>query len=164
MTAVRLATTDDVPLLLRHRRCMFEDMAKYVREQIDVHDGVYEPWAREGLQAAWLIGFIAEHQGCVAASACLWLRPRQPSPGPGGPTMPYLLSMFTERDCRRQGHAEAIVRAALAWAVEHGFPTVNLHASDMGRGLYEKLGFARTWEMEIALPPAATPSSLKDSR
>jgi hypothetical protein len=37
----------------------------------------------------------------------------------------------------------------LAWVKERGLRAVNLHASDEGRHLYEKLGFEATNEMRL---------------
>ena len=35
----------------------------------------------------------------------------------------------------------------IAYCRENGWPRISLHASDMGRGLYEELGFQPTNEM-----------------
>jgi hypothetical protein len=37
----------------------------------------------------------------------------------------------------------------LEWVKQQGFGAVNLHASDEGRPLYEKLGFENTNEMRL---------------
>lgn len=163
MSRVRLATVDDLELLVRHRRGMFEDMGRDSTEQIAEHDTRYGPWARERILDGTLVGFIAEEAGRAVASGCLWLQPRQPSPRRAGLLVPYYLSVFTERDCRRKGHAEAVTNAAIAWARDNGHGQIVLHASEMGRGLYEKMGFKRTWEMELAIPPAPAHAPLKDS-
>ena len=39
----------------------------------------------------------------------------------------------------------------LAWCRAQGMSSLNLHASDSGRALYESLGFAPTNEMRIDL-------------
>jgi hypothetical protein len=41
------------------------------------------------------------------------------------------------------------MRTILAWVKERGLRAVNLHASDEGRHLYEKLGFEATNEMRL---------------
>lgn len=149
MSTVRAATLDDMELLIRHRRGMLEDMGRYPQALFDQHDRDYEPWARQRLESGELVGFIADVEGRAVASACLWLKERQPVPGFRGGRVPYLMSVFTERDCRKQGHAAKLTQAAMEWAKEKGYPLVALHASAMGRGIYEKLGFQRTWEMQL---------------
>jgi GNAT superfamily N-acetyltransferase len=147
--SVRLATVDDLPLLIRHRRGMLEDMGRYPAEDFDQHDRDYEPWARERFVNGQLVGFIVEEAGRIVASGCLWLKERQPVPGFSGGRVPYLMSVFTERDCRNQGHGAALTKAALEWARARNYPLVALHASTAGRSTYEKLGFQRTWEMQL---------------
>lgn len=147
--SIRPATIEDLPVLLRHRRGMLEDMGRYAAEQFDQHDRDYEAWARERLVNGELVGFIVESAGRVVASGCLWLKERQPVPGFRGGRVPYLMSVFTERDSRKQGHAAALTQSALEWAKARDYPLVALHASADGRSTYEKLGFQRTWEMQL---------------
>jgi GNAT superfamily N-acetyltransferase len=64
---------------------------------------------------------------------------------------PYLMSMYTETAFRRKGIAKSIVCNAIAWSREHGYDKINLHASEMGRHLYESLGFSATTEMRLRL-------------
>jgi GNAT superfamily N-acetyltransferase len=59
--------------------------------------------------------------------------------------------MFTEPDHRGRGLAARIVKEAIAWARKSGYPRLSLHASDMGKGVYHKLGFRATREMVLKL-------------
>jgi GNAT superfamily N-acetyltransferase len=63
----------------------------------------------------------------------------------------YLLSMYTHRKYRNQGVASSIVREAISWCQKNNYPDMVLHASSMGRSVYEKFGFYRTWEMKLEL-------------
>ena len=65
--------------------------------------------------------------------------------------VPYLLAVHTERKYRGQGLASRIVKEAIKWARKHGYPRVELHASDQGAGVYERLGFKRTNEMRYEI-------------
>ena len=156
MTSPRLrpATVDDLPLLLRHRRAMWVSIGGSTPVELDAHDRVYRRWARDGLRAGTIVGFVIDDDGMAgAASGCLWLSPSQPRPGMRGLRVPYLLSMYTEPSRRGRGHADRIVRAALRWSRAHGYDRVLLHASSMGRGIYERSGFQRTNEMRRMLRP-----------
>ncbi|CAG0973628.1 diamine N-acetyltransferase [Planctomycetaceae bacterium] len=148
---IRRATLRDLPLLIRHRRGMFEDMKRGSASELTKHDRNYAKWARQRLSDGSMIGFVALQGKEVAASGCVWLREKQPAPGYPGGRVPYLLSMFTERHKRGLGAATAIVKAALAWAKKRKLPLMLLHASDAGRPIYERLGFKATNEMEIKL-------------
>ena len=59
--------------------------------------------------------------------------------------------MYTEHPFREKGVATKIVQESLRWAKAKGFPRMTLHASDMGRSIYEKFGFKQTWEMKLDL-------------
>ena len=60
---------------------------------------------------------------------------------------PYLLSMYTEPRSRGLGVASGVVKKALEWCRKNRFAQLRLHASEMGRKVYLKHGFERTWEM-----------------
>lgn len=154
MAKPRLATLDDLPVLVLHRRRMWEDIGGFTQVELDDADRVYRRWARARLRSGTLVAWITEARGEPVASGAVWVQRIQPRPRhPTGAT-PYLLSMYTEPEHRGQGHAPAIVRAATAWAKKEGHPRMTLHASEMGRPIYEKLGWTRTWEMKLDLTPA----------
>ena len=54
------------------------------------------------------------------------------------------MNVFTEKEWRRSGLAELVMRVMLEWSRENGVASVVLHASSMGRGLYERLGFVKS--------------------
>lgn len=150
---LRPATVADVPLLVRHRRLMWSDIGGYAPADLDAADVVYARWVRREMRAGRIAAWVSVVRGETAASGVLWLQFVQPRPlHPTGAT-PYLMSMYTEREHRGKGHAKRIVKAAIAWTKREGYPRMTLHASDMGRPIYEKLGFVRTWEMKLDLRP-----------
>jgi len=164
---IRRATLRDIELLVAHRRGMWRDMGYKNKKPLDAADPVYRRWAKERLKNGELVGWIIEVSQKPVASGCVWLQPVQPRPGfnGGGSTyahhpeqksrggQPYLLSMYTEPKFRGQGLAKKIVLESLRWAKKEGFSRMTLHASDMGKGIYEKLKFERTWEMKLDLKP-----------
>jgi GNAT superfamily N-acetyltransferase len=148
---IRAATSADLTILVRHRRAMFEEMGEKNKAALARHDRDYRQWARTRLRRRELAGFIVETGGAPVASGCVWLQERQPRPGGDGRAVPYLLSMFTDTKHRGHGLATRIVKAAHAWCRKHGHGTISLHASKMGRNVYLKLGYKRTWEMRRRL-------------
>lgn len=152
MPRLRRATPDDLDTLVRHRRAMFEAMAVDADEASHRrHARAYRAWARQRMRTGRFLGWIVEERGAPVASGCVWVKKVHPSPGRRTLDEPYLLSMFTEPAHRGKGHAERIVRAAIAWSRRGGYPRLTLHASEMGRPLYERLGFERRWEMKLEL-------------
>ena len=69
--------------------------------------------------------------------------------------MPLLLSVYTDPRFRRLGLASRCTKAAMDWCRAQGFPSMTLHASKKGRGVYQGLGWKRTWEMGVSLAPRA---------
>jgi len=55
--------------------------------------------------------------------------------------------VYTDPAWRRRGVARAVMEAILAWCRRRRFTRIRLHASDLGRPLYESLGFAPTREL-----------------
>ena len=62
-----------------------------------------------------------------------------------------MLNVYTNPEHRGRGLARMLMEHILGWARAQGFATVELHASDEGRPLYEKLGFGQTNEMRLVL-------------
>lgn len=154
--SVRKATLKDLETLIHHRRAMWMDLGVKGEARHKLADRMYRRWAGTRIRNRQLVGWIVEgRDGEIAGSGCVWLQPVQPSPKKPGTLQPYLLSMYTEPRFRRLGVASMIVRASIDWSRKQGFPRLTLHASNMGRGVYEKLGFNRTWEMRLDFDPPA---------
>ena len=150
--AIRRATLDDVPILVAHRRGMFEAMGYADREALAGMDAGFAEWVREKLIAEEYVGWFAvDPDGSVACGVGVWLLDWPPTAS--DPTRPraYVLNMFTEGAHRRGGLARRLMRDVLAWCRAKGIRTVVLHASDSGRPLYDSLGFEPTNEMRLTL-------------
>jgi GNAT superfamily N-acetyltransferase len=63
-----------------------------------------------------------------------------------------VLNVYTEPAWRRRGVAEALMRQVIRWAESERLDRLVLHASDEGRPLYQRLGFAATNEMRFQGP------------
>jgi GNAT superfamily N-acetyltransferase len=137
----------DLPTLVHQRRAMWRVLGEREPAELDRADKVYAQWARSRMKSRTLMGWVAEREGKVLGGGCVWLQPVQPRPGYNLMVHPYLLSMYTEPRSRGLGVASGIVAKALEWCRSNGFPQLRLHASEMGRKVYLKHGFERTWEM-----------------
>jgi GNAT superfamily N-acetyltransferase len=144
---VRKAALKDLPILVLQRRAMWRDLGAREQGELDRADKVYARWARSRMKSGALMGWVAENDGKVLGGGCVWLQPVQPRPGYKLMIQPYLLSMYTEPRYRGLGVASGVVEKALDWCRSNGFHQLRLHASEMGRKVYLKHGFERTWEM-----------------
>ena len=153
----RLAQPADIPLLARHRRNMFEEMARLAGapHPLDMLERVEREYA--ALLAPALggshIGFLIDDDAaaCGIASGTLWYAPWLPHPRYPQGTLAYLHSVWTDAPYRGRGYARAITQAAIAHARERGHTRLVLHASEAGRPIYEGLGFAASNEMALPL-------------
>lgn len=152
--SLRPATPADLPLLAEHRNGMFRDMGGHEESEFAEHAKAYRVWARRMMRAGRFAAFIAEKGGAPVASGAVWLQDVQPRPPDNRLLVPYVLSMYTAPEHRGRGLAARIVKACVAWSKERGHDRVVLHAAPMGRKVYAKLGFERTWEMLLDLGAA----------
>lgn len=149
---VRKATLKDLETLVHQRRAMWIDLGVTGEARHDAADRRYRRWARARLRNKQLVAWLVESRDQrIAGGGCVWLQPVQPSPRKPGMFQPYLLSMYTDPAFRRRGVASMVVQAAIDWCKDQGFPRLTLHASTMGRKVYEKIGFNRSWEMRLDL-------------
>lgn len=153
--AVRRATAADAGALSRHRAEMFRDMGALsddlYRTLVEASRTYFTQALAEGRYVGW-VAELREPPGGIVAGAGLQLRELLPRPDAGGERLVrgpqgLILNVFTERAWRRRGIAAALMRELLRWCRENGIESLVLHASDDGRPLYEKLGFAATNEM-----------------
>lgn len=146
---IRRATARDVDILVRHRHMMFVEMTRPPAEKLRVLDESYRVWAKEMMKRKLFHGYVVTtDDGKPAASGCVWLREMQPSPGHPPGMIPYILSMYTAPEFRRNGLATMIMKEAMEWGRKKGYHRILLHASRAGRKVYPELGWKRTWEME----------------
>ncbi|MGA7079011.1 MAG: GNAT family N-acetyltransferase [Terriglobales bacterium] len=147
---IREAEASEAAIILHHRRSMFRDMGDGTSDELDRMVEVSRPWLARALADGSYHHWLAlDASGRVCGGGGVLL-----VPWPANPTDPcteraVILNVYTEPEFRKRGIARQIMLTILAWTREHGLRSVNLHASDEGRPLYEKLGFAATNEMRL---------------
>ena len=149
---IKNATLKDTELLVKHRLSMWCDI---LPEPVISLAGTEErtmDWIKEKLSSGKLVGLIAKtEEGQVAGSGCIWIREQPPLPMSQFLEVPYLMSLYTEREFRRRGVASLIIETAIAWCRAHGYDRVNLDASEAGKSLYETFGFKPGYSMRLQL-------------
>jgi GNAT superfamily N-acetyltransferase len=148
---IREATAKDIDVLVKQRHAMYDAFDKYSKAEHRIGDTSYRKWALDLMKKKLFVGFLAFHGKDPVGGGCIWLRENQPRPGFPARRLPYLLSMYTKPEYRGLGIASRIVKSAMGWSNAQGFPVMSLHASKMGRPVYRRLGWERTWEMRKKL-------------
>ena len=158
---IRPATAADVDILARHRCEMFKDMGqlqdRFYQELAEVSARYFAQAIPAGEYVAWLVA-PRTRPDLIVAGGGMQLRPTLPRParaGTGGLQQPgpegLIMNVYTEKEWRRKGLAELVIRTILQWSRDNEVASVVLHASSMGRPLYERLGFLPTSEMYYPL-------------
>ncbi len=174
---IREAGPGDLETILHHRRSMFRDMREGTLEELDRMVEVARPWLKKALADGsyhhWLavvgnggrsgvdsnidlnVDLNSDGPGRVAGGGGVLLSPWPANPHDPCVERAIILNVYTEQEFRRRGVARQIMQVILAWLQERGLRSVNLHASDEGRRLYESLGFTATNEMRLrfSVPP-----------
>lgn len=138
-------------MVLRHRREMFREMGGKYAEGVVHFEAASRRYFAEALEDGNYYGLFAERAGEVVGGGGILIADWPGSPMNFEPSRAWILNIYVEPHERRKGFAQAITKQLMAWARQNGFQSVALHASEHGRGLYEKLGFQSTNEMRLML-------------
>lgn len=149
---IRLATPDDAATIAGHRTGMFLDLGRFDAERAATMTDELIPLFRRMVRSGEYVGWLAvAEDGTVAAGAGVQLRMLLPRPETAVTREALVVNVYVQPEYRRNGLARRLMIAILDWSREQGIERVVLHASVMGRPLYESLGFAPTNEMLLYL-------------
>jgi GNAT superfamily N-acetyltransferase len=154
-TCMRPATPGDAARIAEQRIRMFAD-SRSVSPDVEASLRVALPdLLRSMLASGEYVGWLVEDaEGRVIAGAGVHLRRLLPRVETQVAREALVVNVYVVPDRRRQGLARNLMETILAWAAEQGIERVSLHASVMGRSLYETLGFTPTNEMVYYLRAA----------
>ncbi|PTA68806.1 GNAT family N-acetyltransferase [Deinococcus arcticus] len=148
---IRRAVPGDAPGIAAHRAQMFTDMGDLTREAAQAQLGLWADWLAGAIEKGEYVGFVAEQSGQPLGSAGLMFHPKPPTTEDPATLRAYVLNVYVAPEGRRQGLAEALMRAVLTEVETRGLRTVTLHASAQGRSIYERLGFTEAPHPELRL-------------
>lgn len=134
------------------RECQPSDAAELARLRVEFllevgqpsHVGfvdVLEQWFRDALATPRVRAWVAERDGRIVGTAAA--NPFERIPNGRNPVGRgwYVINVYVLQEARGQGVAGALMRALQQAATAEGVPILELHASDHGRPLYERLGW-----------------------
>jgi GNAT superfamily N-acetyltransferase len=151
MYKVRALRASDIDLVCLHRERMFRE-AGWSEEVLTAMAEPFRRWLAPRVQDGRYVGWVAEED--VTALAGLGMMIIEWSPHPSHPTQDrrgYILNLFVEPAHRRAGLARRLMAMAIDDAERRGIGFMVLHATEIGRPLYGKLGWRPTTEMAISL-------------
>ena len=157
---IRPVTSADLETISWHRARMFADMGElpanlFESFRIQSRD-VLRQMFEQGSYLGWLASSVSEPERIIAGAG-VQLRdvPPHPQPRANGKIdivsgrQAIIQNVYTEPEWRRRGLAALLIKRIIDWTHEQGIESLVLHASDEGRGVYERLGFIATTEMRF---------------
>ena len=142
-----VASSKDARQLAVHHRKMFEEIwiAKGLtleRSKADKLEKAYQEKLEKQIPEGTCIAWKIEKKGEMIASGAVSIIPLVPVPFDLDLRVAYLHSIYTEKGHRRQHCARQIVDTAIQYCKANNIKRIRLNASDAGRSIYEKTGFA----------------------
>lgn len=143
----------DLDHIISQRRGMFLDMGLKDDAALQLamvnSRKFFERLIAEGRYHCW---FAKTGSGEVVAGGGLVIYDW--TPHPDTPTQEYRAlakNVYVAPAFRRQGIARLLMEEMIAFCRERGYTQLWLHASDVGRPLYESMGFKATNEMKLVI-------------
>lgn len=142
---------DDADMIGIHRQTMFLE-AGGDPEKLRVMTEHFRPWLEERLDDGRYYGFaLCDADQTVAAIGLMTI---DWPPHPSHPTKDrrgYVLNVFVEPEYRRRGLASALMQLAEEEFARRGISFAVLHATKVGKPVYEQIGWMGTSEMAKAI-------------
>ena len=154
MATTRPVRPDDLDLICRHREAMFRESNAPGRsdDMLRTMTASFRTWLAPRLQDGSYFGTIVEADGKPVAGIGLMLIDWPPHPShPSEEKRGYVLNVYVEPAHRGRGLAKMLMLEGEAELARRGASFAILHATRMGRPLYEKIGWVQTSEMSKSL-------------
>jgi len=152
MFTIRPIAPGDLSLICQHRDAMFREAGR-AHSDLAAMAAPFRQWLAPRLADGRYFGFITEQGdqpiGGIGLMAINW--PPHPA-HPMDDRRGYVLNLFVEPTYRGRGVARGLMDRAEHLFAELGLRYVILHATELGRPLYEQSGWLRTTEMAKSLP------------
>ena len=131
----RRAISTDIETLIEFRRILLN------RETDTSMDIVFEEYFNTSISNGSLVTWVADDNGNVVSCVCFCLCQLIPRfDNPSG-RMAYMTNVYTALDYRRRGIASTLINMAVDDLKTKGVVKIILNSSDMGKPMYESLGF-----------------------
>ncbi|MEH2518608.1 ribosomal protein S18 acetylase RimI-like enzyme [Bradyrhizobium sp. AZCC 1610] len=150
MATTRPITPRDLDLVCRHREAMFRESNAPGRTEdvLKAMTAAFRVWAEPRLKDGSYFGYIVEDAGASVAGIGLMVINWPPHPShPLEDKRGYVLNVFTEPSHRRRGLGSMLMELGEAELRKRGVSFCILHATRMGKPLYERMGWTGTSEI-----------------
>ena len=144
----REATTEDLPALAELRWEM--EVERHSQQfSLEVYAAAFDRSMREEMERGHFRAWLAEADGQAVACVVLIWWPTPPHFENLNRKRAFVSSVYTRPDYRRRGIGRTLMTMLMDASRGMGIQRLILWASDMGRPLYEELGFTDSRGMEF---------------
>jgi GNAT superfamily N-acetyltransferase len=147
----RIAAETDATTIAAQRVQMFQDNHVVPVGTWDELERDSAAWTAAKLRDGSYAGWLVERDGKVIGGAGVWFMEWPPHWMHPEPMRGYLLNFYVAPEARGNRLAKELVGLAVAECRRRGLHLAALHASSMGRPVYESLGWAESNEMLLRL-------------
>jgi GNAT superfamily N-acetyltransferase len=150
MVMTRPVLPSDLDLICRHREDMFRasNVPGRSDRSLRAMTASFRLWIEPRLADGSYFGYIVEEDGAAVAGIGLMIIDWPPHPlHPNEDKRGYVLNLFVEPSHRKRGLARMLTELGEAEIARRGVSFAILHATRMGRPLYERAGWTQTAEM-----------------
>jgi GNAT superfamily N-acetyltransferase len=148
---LRPITLEDAEIITRQRQRMFVDDGVPDDDRMCALVNSFLPWVKARIQVGTYSGWFALHGDKIVAGVGMLMLDWPSHPLHIEPLRGYVLNVYTEPAYRGRGLAKQLMKRLMEEAKERKISVLTLHASKMGRPIYEKLGFYQTSEMRLVI-------------
>jgi GNAT superfamily N-acetyltransferase len=143
MFHIRRATTDDLEMLTSLRVALFEQTGELADEtHAETFREATHTYLKRALSTEKLLAWVAETEGQIVGTGGLILFEQAPIPLNLTGLEGYILNMYTLPEWRGRGVATALLQEIITYARSINLRHLWLYATEAGRPVYEKVGFA----------------------
>jgi len=154
MLVTRAVSIDDLDIVCRHREEMFRasNAPGRTAELLGEMTAHFREWLAPRLADGSYFGYLAEDQGRPVAGIGLLVIDWPPHPShPTQDRRGYVLNVFVEPTHRKKGIARNLMELGERELAARGIAFAALHATRMGKLLYESMGWVAGSEMTKSL-------------
>lgn len=149
--ASRALGVDDIDIICEHREKMFRDAGRDENTLAGM-TSAFRKWLKPRLLDKRYFGFFLVENDAVVAGIGLMEIDWPPHPShPMQSSRGYVLNLYVEAPHRKKGMGKILMRMAEEEFARRDLQFAILHSTQMGRPLYENMGWGPTTEMSKIL-------------
>jgi GNAT superfamily N-acetyltransferase len=141
MPTIRLATTDDLDQVVTLRMAFLREMKPDAAESESEVLELTREYVADKLPKGEFHVWFAEEDGQIVGTSGLVFFHRPPTRSYRSELHAYVLNMYTLPERRGRGIASMLLQHTIDYVKTTPASRISLHATEMGRPIYERFGF-----------------------